>query len=304
VTATTAAAAAPRKTRGYNFAYLDEGSKRMIRRAILKAIAIPGYQVPFAAREMPVPPGWGTGGMQVTCSLIGPGDIVKVIDQGADEATNASCLRLFFAQVANVGTTTDTGEATIIQTRHRIPETPLRGDQIIVFQVPEPEPLRDLEPREPTTRILHGLNDYSLIYVQLYEMILRYGGSSTTSNYPVVVGGHYLSSPSPIPQFDNPKLDGSPYLKLFGAGREKRIYAIPPYTPVASVAFEDYPFQARRRESTCSRCGATDSYLDEIIIDDLGNRRFVCSDSSYCRNRHRENSPARQAVAGATNEPR
>jgi len=34
----------------YNFAYLDEQTKRMIRRAILKAIAIPGYQVPFAER--------------------------------------------------------------------------------------------------------------------------------------------------------------------------------------------------------------------------------------------------------------
>lgn len=30
----------------YNFAYLDEQTKRMIRRAILKAIAIPGYQCP------------------------------------------------------------------------------------------------------------------------------------------------------------------------------------------------------------------------------------------------------------------
>ena len=34
---------------GYNFAYLDEQTKRMIRRAILKAVAIPGYQVPFAS---------------------------------------------------------------------------------------------------------------------------------------------------------------------------------------------------------------------------------------------------------------
>ena len=42
----------------YNFAYLDEQTKRMIRRAILKAIAIPGYQVPFASREMPMPYGW------------------------------------------------------------------------------------------------------------------------------------------------------------------------------------------------------------------------------------------------------
>lgn len=39
----------------YNFAYLDEQTKRMIRRAILKAIAIPGYQVPFASRKCPCP---------------------------------------------------------------------------------------------------------------------------------------------------------------------------------------------------------------------------------------------------------
>ncbi|MEZ0305118.1 MAG: alpha-D-ribose 1-methylphosphonate 5-phosphate C-P-lyase PhnJ, partial [Hyphomicrobiaceae bacterium] len=54
----------------YNFAYLDEQTKRMIRRAILKAIAIPGYQVPFASREMPMPYGWGTGGVQVTASIL------------------------------------------------------------------------------------------------------------------------------------------------------------------------------------------------------------------------------------------
>lgn len=36
---------------GYNFAYLDEQTKRMIRRAILKAVAIPGYQVPFGGRN-------------------------------------------------------------------------------------------------------------------------------------------------------------------------------------------------------------------------------------------------------------
>ena len=43
----------------YNFAYLDEQTKRMIRRALLKAVAVPGYKVPFAAREMPMPYGWG-----------------------------------------------------------------------------------------------------------------------------------------------------------------------------------------------------------------------------------------------------
>ena len=110
----------------YNFAYLDEQTKRMIRRAILKGIAIPGYQVPFASREMPMPYGWGTGGVQVTASIIGPDDVLKVIDQGADDTTNAVSIRAFFRKVANVAVTTATEKATIIQTRHRIPELPLR----------------------------------------------------------------------------------------------------------------------------------------------------------------------------------
>ena len=59
---------------GYNFAYLDEHTKRMIRRALLKAVAIPGYQVPFGSREMPLPYGWGTGGIQVTAAIIGRDD--------------------------------------------------------------------------------------------------------------------------------------------------------------------------------------------------------------------------------------
>ncbi len=109
----------------YNFAYLDEQTKRMIRRAILKGIAIPGYQVPFASREMPMPYGWGTGGVQVTASIIGPDDVLKVIDQGADDTTNAVSIRAFFKKVANVAVTTETAKATIIQTRHRIPEHPL-----------------------------------------------------------------------------------------------------------------------------------------------------------------------------------
>src|ERR1700757_4708910 len=120
----------------YNFSYLDEQTKRMIRRAILKAIAIPGYQVPFASREMPMPYGWGTGGIQLTAAILGPQDVLKVIDQGADDTTNAVSIRKFFATTAGVRTTTHTQEATIIQTRHRIPEQPLQGGQILVYQVP------------------------------------------------------------------------------------------------------------------------------------------------------------------------
>ncbi len=94
---------------------------------------------------MPLPYGWGTGGIQVTAAILGADDVLKVIDQGADDTTNAVSIRRFFARTAGVRTTTRTAEATVIQTRHRIPETPLRADQIIVYQVPQPEPLYKLE---------------------------------------------------------------------------------------------------------------------------------------------------------------
>ena len=96
---------------GYNFAYLDEQTKRMIRRAILKAVAIPGYQVPFGGREMPMPYGWGTGGIQLTASVIGESDVLKVIDQGADDTTNAVSIRNFFKRVTGVNTTERTDDA-------------------------------------------------------------------------------------------------------------------------------------------------------------------------------------------------
>ena len=92
-------------------------------------------------------------------------------------------------------------------------------------------------------------------------------------------------APSPIPRLDNPKLDRSAALQLFGAGREKRIYALPPHTPVKSLDFEDHPFRVEGWSHPCARCGARDSYLDEMVIDDRGGRRFVCSDTDYCDGR-------------------
>jgi len=270
---------------GYNFAYLDERSKRMIRRAILKAVAIPGHQIPFGSREMPLPYGWGTGGIQVTASILGPQDVLKVIDQGADDTVNAVNIRRFFQRTAGVATTERTVDATIIQTRHRIPETPLTEQQIMVYQVPVPEPLQRLEPREAESRRMHALGEYGLMHVKLYEDIARYGHISTTYDYPVMVDGRYLAAPSPIPKFDNPKLHMSPALQLFGAGREKRIYAIPPYTKVESLAFDDHPFEIQRWKHTCALCGAPDSFLDEIVMDDKGERMFVCSDTDYCTER-------------------
>ncbi|WP_082824180.1 alpha-D-ribose 1-methylphosphonate 5-phosphate C-P-lyase PhnJ [Crenobacter luteus] len=272
----------------YNFGYLDENTKRMLRRGLLKAVAIPGYQVPFGSREMPLPYGWGTGGIQLTASLIGRQDVLKVIDQGADDTTNAVNIRRFFGRVCGVDTTEKSADATLIQTRHRIPETPLKAGQIVVFQVPEPEPLRLLEASEVETRKLHAHQEYGLMHVKLYEDIARFGHIATSYDYPVRVNGRYLASPSPIPKFDNPKLHQSPALLLFGAGREKRLYAIPPYTDVDSLAFDDHPFTIQSWDASCALCGSHDSYLDEIVTDDAGSRMFVCSDTDYCTSRRED----------------
>ncbi|QCK84469.1 carbon-phosphorus lyase [Phreatobacter aquaticus] len=275
-------------TQQYNFAYLDEQTKRMIRRAILKAIAIPGYQVPFASREMPMPYGWGTGGVQVTAAILGQHDVLKVIDQGADDTTNAVSIRKFFEKTSGVATTTHTADATVIQTRHRIPERTLTEDQVLVYQVPIPEPLRFLEPRETETRVMHALEDYGLMHVKLYEDIATHGHIATAYAYPVKVEGRYVMDPSPTPKFDNPKMDDCAALQLFGAGREKRIYAVPPHSSVVSLDFEDHPFEASKADHACDLCGATHTYLDEVITDDRGGRMFVCSDTDHCEERRAE----------------
>lgn len=269
----------------YNFAYLDEDTKRMIRRAILKGVAVPGYQVPFASREMPMPYGWGTGGVQVTAACLTPDDTLKVIDQGADDTTNAVSIRKFFQRTAAVAVTEKTGDASIIQTRHRIPEQMLTSGQILVYQVPIPEPLRFLEPRETETRKMHALEEYGLMHVKLYEDIAQHGTIATAYDYPVKVEGRYVMDPSPIPKFDNPKLSNCAALQLFGAGREQRIYALPPFTTAISLDFDDHPFVASKADHACNICGATNSYLDEVITDDQGGRMFVCSDTDYCGGR-------------------
>ena len=278
----TIGAARPGPLAGYNFAYLDEPTKRMLRRALLKAVAIPGHQVPFAAREMPLAHGWGTGGIQVTAAVLGAFDVLKVIDQGSDDTTNAVNIRQFFARTAGVATTTRTRDATLIQTRHRIPEAPLREGQILVFQVPQPEPLYRLEPRRAETLKLHAFADYGLLNVKLYEDLAHWGRVETAYDYPVRVDGRHVMAPSPIPAFDNPKLHRSPALQLFGAGREKRLYAIPPYTDVVSLDFEDHPFRIEPQGHACAFCGCTTSFLDEVPQAD-GSALWSCSDTDWCR---------------------
>lgn len=265
----------------YSFAFLDEFAKRELRRRLLKAIAIPGYQVPYASRELPIARGWGTGGLQVTLSLVGPADVVKVIDQGADDSVNAANLRRFVARVAGVATTTDTLAATIIQSRHRVPEERLRERQALVLQVPDPEPLRRVQPHISLAREMHAEADYALMWLGLYEQLVRYRTYTGGASYPVMVHGRYLMSPSPIPRWDTPKLHQAAHLTLLSAGREKRLYAVPPYTDVYPIEFDDVPFQVENQAGrVCGQSRATHKFMNEIPRPD-GGADYQLGDTGY-----------------------
>ncbi len=268
---------------------LDESSKREVRRAVLSAVAVPGYQVPFGSREMPVARGWGSGGLQITLAIVGPDDVVKVYDQGEDGGVNAANLRRLIRRAEGVATTTDPREATVIQTRHRVPEDRLVDDQILVLQVPVPEPLRGVERDVTELRRMHAEADYARIWVSLYEDIVRNGVITRTTGYPCLVDGRYVIATTPIPRWDVPPLHQAQFLSLFGAGREKRIYAVPPHTDVEPLTFEDVPFQVEEVSAPC-RCGliapgagdGLSAYLVELPNQD-GSSSWVCSDTDWCR---------------------
>jgi alpha-D-ribose 1-methylphosphonate 5-phosphate C-P lyase len=265
----------------YNFAFIDEATKKEIRRKLLKAIAIPGYQVPYSSPEMPIARGWGTGGLHVTLAIIGKNDVFKIIDQGSDASVNACNLREFVQSMTKVKTTYDTAEATLIQTRHRITEEALREDQVFVYQVPQPEPLRGVERYENRTRQMHGEADYAKMWVSLYESFVQHGDIMLGAGYPVMVNKRYIMAPSPIPKWDVPNLSQSKALHLFGAGREKRLYAVPPYTTVEPLEFEDVKFHTENFSgSECYKTGYKKAFLDELYFDD-GSKHFVINDSNF-----------------------
>ncbi|WP_375258420.1 alpha-D-ribose 1-methylphosphonate 5-phosphate C-P-lyase PhnJ [Citreimonas sp.] len=261
------------------YGFLDPTAKREIRRKMLKAIAVPGCQIPYASREVPMARGWGTGGLQVSCTLVNPTMRIKVIDQGADDSVNAASIRRFLAQVSGAPTTTDTLQADLIQSRHRIPEERLRDDQVLVLQVPNPEPLRSVQPNMSIARQMHADADYGRMWLQLYEQIVRSGRVMQGAAYPSLVNGRHVMTPSPIPRWDVPKLHMARHLTLLSAGREKRLHAVPPFTRVEPLVFDDVPYRVEDHAGlTCTRSGARGFYMNEIPQAD-GSSAHELSDS-------------------------
>lgn len=262
-----------------SYGFLDASAKREIRRKMLKAIAVPGCQMPYASREVPMARGWGTGGLQISCTLVTPKSRIKVIDQGADDSVNAASIRKFLARVSGAPTTMDTLEADLIQSRHRIPEEVLREDQVLVLQVPNPEPLRPVQPNMSIARQMHADADYGRMWLQLYEQIVRTGRVMQGASYPSLVNGRFVMTPSPIPRWDLPKLHMAKHLTILSAGREKRLHAVPPFTRVEPLVFDDVPYRVEDHGGlTCARSGASGFFMNEIPQDD-GSSTFEVSDS-------------------------
>jgi alpha-D-ribose 1-methylphosphonate 5-phosphate C-P lyase len=264
--------------RPFAYGFLDASAKREIRRRLIKAVAIPGHQVPYASREVPIARGWGTGGLQVTLTLLNPAHVVKVIDQGADDSVNAASIRRFLTRVSGAAATFDTPAATLIQSRHRIPEEILRPDQILILQVPNPEPLRPVEPNMSVARQMHADADYGRLWLTLYEQIVRSGRVMLGASYPSLVNGRHVMAPSPIPRWDVPKLHMARHLTILSAGREKRLYAVPPFTRVEPLVFDDVPYRVEDHGGlTCHKSGLKGYFMNEIPQD--GGAAFEVSDS-------------------------
>ena len=259
---------------------LDEGAKREIRRAALTAVCVPGYQVPFGSREMPVARGWGSGGLQVTLAVIGAEDTVKVIDQGDDAGVNATNLRRMIAATTGCGESADTRDATVIQTRHRIPEeAPARRATCSSTRCRCPSRCAGWRSRSRVCARMHAEGDYAAMWVSLYEDIVRNGMITRTTGYPVLVAGRYVMATTPIPRWDVPRLHRSEHVNLFGAGREKRIYAVPPHTDVVPLTFDDVPFEVEHTPgAVCKLCGSDDVFLVEAGT----GGGSACSDTEWC----------------------
>lgn len=68
-------------------------------------------------------------------------------------------------------------------------------------------------------------------------------------------------------------------------GRESRVYAVPPWTDVVPLAFEDHPFRTEdMADRQCARCGSANTYLDEIVLAG-GRKVYTCSDTAFCERR-------------------
>ena len=130
---------------------------------------------------------------------------------------------------------------------------------------------------------MHGDADYSQMWLTLYEQLVFFGRFMQGASYPVLVNGRHLMSPSPIPRWDTPKLHQAAHLTLLSAGREKRLYAVPPYTDVRPIEFDDVFFQVEAQQGwRCHQSGVQNKFMTELPQAD-GTLLYELSDTSYAQ---------------------
>ena len=134
---------------------------------------------------------------------------------------------------------------------------------------------------------MHALEEYGVMHVKLYEDIARL----RPHRHDLRLSGAWWRSPPDVVPRRSPhstirSCDRCPALQLFGAGREKRIYAIPPYTRRRQPRFRGSPVSGPepggavrplRRRATAS--------LTRSSSTTRAARMFVCSDTDHCGKR-------------------
>ena len=134
---------------------------------------------------MPIARGWGTGGLQITFVLLVKQDMLKVIDQGADESVNAVNIKKLVHKTTGVETTYETSEATIIQSTTSNSRSSINRKANSCFTSSDARTTKSVEPSEFKTKKLHAENDYSGAWLMLFEQIMKYGKTATDADHPV-----------------------------------------------------------------------------------------------------------------------
>ena len=108
----------------------------------------------------------------------------------------------------------------------------------------------------------------------------------------------------PVPRWDVTKLNQSKALILFAAGREKKIYAVPPYTKAEPLVFEDIAFRVEGftdesgQRRPCKRCACTSSFLDEFVDSKTDEKVYQCSDADWCEEQQTVSVSSKVAING------
>ena len=258
----------------------------MIRRAILKAVAIPGYQVPFGSREMPLPYGWGTGGIQVTAAIIGPRRRAEGDRPGRrrhhQRRQHPPLLRS--APPASRPPTAprrppSSRRATASRRRRS------REGQILVYQVPIPEPLRASSRARRETRTHARARR---VRPDARQALRGHRALRPIATHLRLPGDGERPLPDGAladPEVRQPEdAHAARRCSCSAPAARSASTRCRPRPTVESLDFDDHPFEvADAGPSRCALCGSRESFLDEVITDDGGGRMFVCSDTDYCR---------------------